>query len=373
MTYSRIGIIGIEYQLPKYVIKQEEISLGLDIDINKLRIGLGLEEFSVPDRNEDCVSLALSALSNLLNKFNVDINDVGKIEVGSESNFDSAKSIKSYLTDLFGNNTSISGCDNVNACYGGTNAFLNSLAWLDSCLCNRTYAIVICTDISLYKEKAAIPTSGGGAVAMLLGRDPVLALVPSMVKHYSSNESDFLKPISKYPFPDIKGKESIEVYKQAFNKMYQESSFEFEYAVFHAPYPKIVQKLCNENGIESSKYTSSLLTSIRNGNSYTGSLYFSLISLLDTQIIKTNEKILLYSFGSGCVSTLFCLEKVKDGCDNFKLEERLNKRKNIIFTDYLKIVNNYDNPSTISLDEGGKEDDRYIISKIEGGFRQYSK
>lgn len=373
MTYSRIGIIGIEYQLPRFVIKQEEISLGLDIDINKLKIGLGLEEFSVPDRNEDCVSLALSALSNLLNKYNVDINDVGKIEVGSESNFDGAKSIKSYLTDLFGQNTSISGCDNVNACYGGTNALLNSLAWLDSCMCNSKFAIVVCTDISLYQEKAAIPTSGGGAVAMLLGRDPVLALVPEMLRHYSSNESDFLKPYKTYPFPEIKGKESIDVYRKAFNKMYQGSHFEFDYIVFHTPYPKIVQKVCHENGIETSKYISSLLTSKRNGNSYTASLYFCLISLLDTKTVGINKRILLYSFGSGCVSTLLCFEKVKDGCDNFDLLVRLNSRKSITFIDYLDIVNNYDRPSTISLDKSNNADGRYVISKIEGGFRHYSK
>ncbi|KAF9764820.1 Hydroxymethylglutaryl-CoA synthase [Nosema granulosis] len=373
MSSSRIGIVAMEYQFPKYVIKQEEVANGLKIDINKLKIGLGLEEFSVPDQNEDCVSLALSAISNLLEKNSIDLNDVGKIEVGSESNFDGAKSIKSYLMDVFSGNNSISGCDNINACYGGTNALLNSLAWLDSCLCTKKYAIVVCTDISLYQDKSCIPTSGGGAVAMLLGKDPVLAIIPKDMRHYSSNECDFLKPVKSYPFPAIKGKESIDVYFKAFEHLYSQSLVEHDYIAFHAPYPKLVRKLCQKHNIEPSKYEASLLTSRRNGNSYTASLYFSLISLLSKVDVAVNERILMFSFGSGCVATLFCLEKVREGCDFKDFEERLNKRRPIQFSSYLKIVNNWRNPSVDSLD-GVKEDGkRFSIQEIVGDSRRYGK
>ncbi|EOB13524.1 Hydroxymethylglutaryl-CoA synthase, partial [Nosema bombycis CQ1] len=297
MTQGRVGIIGIEYQLPKFVLKQEEVSEALEIDINKLKIGLGLEEFSVPDLNEDCVSLAMSAVSKLLKKMNINKEDVGKIEVGSESNFDFSKSIKSYLLDLFPTNTSISGCDNVHACYGGTNALLNSLAWLESSICTKKYAIVVCTDVCFYRENSAIPTSGAGAVAMLLGRDPVLALISDVLFHYSSNESDFLKPVSKYPFSVLKGKESVENYMKAFS----------------------------------------------------------------------------HFFGSGCVSSLLCFEKIREGCEVINFEQSLSKRIEISFSQYIKIINNAGVASTQSICEEENDNERYKIVKIEGDVRYYGQ
>jgi hydroxymethylglutaryl-CoA synthase len=373
MTQGRVGIIGIEYQLPKFVLKQEEVSEALEIDVNKLKIGLGLEEFSVPDLNEDCVSLAMSAVSKLLKKMNINKEDVGKIEVGSESNFDFSKSIKSYLLDLFPTNTSISGCDNVHACYGGTNALLNSLAWLESSICTKKYAIVVCTDVCFYRENSAIPTSGAGAVAMLLGRDPVLALIPDVLFHYSSNESDFLKPISKYPFPVLKGKESVENYMSAFSHLYKNCKIDYNYIVFHTPYPKLIQKLCANFDINESKYASALLSSKRNGNSYTASLYFCLISLLNSSKLKINDRVLMYSFGSGCVSSLLCFEKVREGCEVINFEQNLSKRIEISFSQYIKIINNAGVASTQSICEEENDNERYKIVKIEGDVRYYSQ
>ena len=94
--------------------------------------------------------------------------------------------------DLFpSDHTDIEGATIINACYGGTAALLNALAWCDSSDCcpdhdddnnhddndNTTaqYAIVVAADIATYARGPARPTCGVGAVAMLLGRDAPLA------------------------------------------------------------------------------------------------------------------------------------------------------------------------------------------------------
>lgn len=54
--------------------------------------------------------------------------------MGTESLVDKSKSIKSMLMRLFNNckNNNVEGVDSTNACYGGTAALFNSIAWLES-------------------------------------------------------------------------------------------------------------------------------------------------------------------------------------------------------------------------------------------------
>lgn len=61
-------------------------------------------------------------------------DQIGRIEVGTETILDKSKSVKTVLMQLFENagNTDVEGIDTINACYGGTAALLNSFAWLES-------------------------------------------------------------------------------------------------------------------------------------------------------------------------------------------------------------------------------------------------
>lgn len=84
----------------------------------------------------------LSALANLLEKYGIDPNDVGRLEVGTETLIDKSKSIKTTLMQLLGGNTSVEGVSSTNACYGGTAALFNSVAWVQSEDWDGRYAVV---------------------------------------------------------------------------------------------------------------------------------------------------------------------------------------------------------------------------------------
>lgn len=60
--------------------------------------------------------------------------DIGRLEVGTETPVDKSKSIKSIMMRLFSiyGNNNIEGVDSTNACYGGTAALFNSIAWIES-------------------------------------------------------------------------------------------------------------------------------------------------------------------------------------------------------------------------------------------------
>lgn len=142
---------------------------------SSLKTGRGyLTEF---DR-EDINSLALTVVSNLLKKYNIDPRSIGRLDVGTETIIDKSKSTKTLLMDLFAasGNTDIEGIDSKNACYGSTAALFNTVNWIQSESWDGRNAIVMCGDIAIYKEGSARPVGGMGACAMLIGPDAPLVL-----------------------------------------------------------------------------------------------------------------------------------------------------------------------------------------------------
>lgn len=299
----------------------------------------------------------------------MDPREIGTLEVGTESNPDRSKSIKSYLMQLFpANVTDVRGVDSVNACYGGTAALLNSVAWLESDDWDGRLALVVAADVSVYAKGPARPTGGAGAVAMLLGPNAPIRIERGTAAHYMRNAFDFYKPDPTSEYPIVDGASSILCYLQALDACYtghldklarcglmeQPSMEGFDYFAFHSPYGKLVQKsllrlfyldfrrdarpvadlegyrnlamedtYCNRELDQclSRLYTSrffektgpSALISQRIGNSYCASLYMGLISIVCQLSDKdVGKRIGMFSYGSGLASTMFSLIVASD-------------------------------------------------------------
>lgn len=172
---------------------------------------------------------------------------------------------------LFGENTNIEGVDTINACYGGTNALINSLNWVESSGWDGRNAIVVAGDIALYAKGNARPTGGAGCVAMLIGPDAPIVVEPGLRGSYMSHVYDFYKPDLTSEYPYVDGHYSLTCYTRALDAAYgaynkreavlaknagnghangngaaAESNKtpldRFDYMAFHSPTCKIVQK-----------------------------------------------------------------------------------------------------------------------------------
>ncbi|KUM57023.1 hypothetical protein ACN42_g10175 [Penicillium freii] len=340
---QNVGIKALEIYFPSRYVPQNELETYLGASPGKFTIGLGQQKMSFCDDREDLYSMALTAVSSLLEKYKIDPNIIGRLEVGTETLLDKSKSCKSVLMQLFGENTDIEGIDTYNACYGGTNALLNAVNWIESSTWDGRDAIVVAGDIAVYDKPAARPTGGAGCVAMLIGANAPLVLEPfrgSYMKHVY----DFYKGDFKSEYPLVDGHYSNTCYLEALDNCYEryrtkylaksgsltnetansQGSFldTFEYFVFHAPTCKLVSKaygrlLFNDLRTEPNRfddvpaavrdveYTASLtakevertcigltkerfservqpsITAPTNcGNMYTASLYAGLVSLL---------------------------------------------------------------------------------------------
>ena len=205
-----------------------------------------------------------------MQRYNIDPSEVGRLEVGTETLVDKSKSTKTVLMDLFPGNTNIEGATVVNACYGGTSALLNAFMWVESDGWDGRYAIVVAADIAAYARGGARPTSGAGAVAVLVGRDAPIVFNPHERATHAANVWDFFKPDHTVEYPTVDGKLSQVCYYRALEDVYtrfceklnstraakggieekkndapDQEFFDaqsHDYFVFHAPYNKLVQK-----------------------------------------------------------------------------------------------------------------------------------
>lgn len=132
-------------------------------------------------------------MASLLRKYDIDPKSIGRLEVGTESLIDKAKSVKTVLTQLFepSGNTSLEGADTINACYGGTNALFNAVNWVESRAWDGRDAIVVASDVAVYDQPSSRPTGGAGCVAILVGPNAPLSLEPSLRGTFMTHGYDF--------------------------------------------------------------------------------------------------------------------------------------------------------------------------------------
>ncbi|KAI0766978.1 hydroxymethylglutaryl-CoA synthase [Trametes elegans] len=257
-----VGVLAMEVYFPRRCISEEELEEFDNVPKGKYTIGLGQKFMACCDDREDINSFALTAVINLIEKYNIDPKSIGRIDVGTETIIDKSKSTKTHLMDFFAEagNTDIEGVDSKNACYGSTAALFNAVNWVESSSWDGRNAIVVGGDIAIYAEGSGRPTGGAGAFAILIGPNAPLAVEPIHGSHMA-NTYDFYKPKLDSEYPEVDGPLSISAYISAIDASYAAfrakhakakklagqtgpafSLADVDYKVFHSPYGKMVQK-----------------------------------------------------------------------------------------------------------------------------------
>lgn len=256
---SEIGIISIAAYFPKTYVSQEDLEKFDQVDSGKYTKGLMQDKMGFCTDLEDINSIALTVTKRLIDQSGVSVNDIGYLEVGTETILDKSKSVKTVLMDLFeaSGNTDVEGVDTTNACYGGTAALFHAIDHCSSPQWDGRLAIVVAADIAVYDKGNARPTGGCGAIAMLIGPNAPLVFDPIRASHMS-NIYDFYKPDPASEYPTVDGRLSLQAYITAIDKCYQayrgkylkrnpdrqEISMldEFDGILMHSPYCKLVRK-----------------------------------------------------------------------------------------------------------------------------------
>ena len=374
------GIHHLECYIPCTAVRQTDMERMHDCE-GKYTSGLEQTAMSVVDAREDVHSMCLSALHRLFEGTSISPRQVGRVEVGTETLLDTSKSAKTLLMDYFASygNTDVEGVSSFNACYGGTAALFNSIAWVQSEAWDGRYAVVVASDVAVYAPGRARATGGAGAVAMLIGPDAPLCLDPVRAS-YCANAYDFYKPLG-VAFPVVDGSLANACYLRALGECWSALCTkaparlsDFKSVLLHAPYCKLTRRGYarlafldavkeNAEGLDTekvealwppsdtgtaeeakwreiskadfaSKVEPSLLLAKECGNMYTASLYACLSSLVSSQSLQNGERILMYSYGSGLMASMFTMyvrdaKALRANAVSLRLPQRISERSYI--------------------------------------------
>ena len=94
------GIHAIEVYVPRHCVQADALEVEHDCK-GKYTDGLQMRQWGACDEDEDVVSMARTAVRRLVEKQGLAWEDIGMLNVGTESLLDRSKSIKSHLMDLF--------------------------------------------------------------------------------------------------------------------------------------------------------------------------------------------------------------------------------------------------------------------------------
>ena len=190
-----VGILAIEYYCPNLCVRARDIEV-LQGRHSQYTVGRGQENVTFCSDDEDAVSMAMSVFHRLMDRCELEYSEIGRLEVGTESQVDRAKSIKSFLMQFFAKDglCNVEGTDTYNACYGGTNAFFNAVNWVQSDAWNGKYAVVICTDAAVHSDPDHLQQIGASSLALLIGPRAPLVLEQQRVS-FMKHAWDFYRPI----------------------------------------------------------------------------------------------------------------------------------------------------------------------------------
>jgi hydroxymethylglutaryl-CoA synthase len=250
-----VGIDGIEVWTGKLKLDlAETFAPAQGEEPGKYTKGLGLYESSLPDVYEDIVTMAANASKTLMERKGLEPEDIGRIDVATESAFDNSKPVSTYVAGCLeqvydGDFHHANKGERKFACISGTQALDDAYNWIRAGRNRGRKALVIATDTALYaRDDPGEATQGAGAVAMLIDEDPDVVAFSEAQGYGSADETDFLKPNQQ--FPSVDGKRSVQVYLARMREALQD--FEsaggdthpsnFALIPFHTPFPGMVRK-----------------------------------------------------------------------------------------------------------------------------------
>ncbi|MFL2061212.1 hydroxymethylglutaryl-CoA synthase [Marinilactibacillus psychrotolerans] len=385
-----IGIDKIGFYTPDVYIDMEKLAEARGVEPAKYTIGIGQEKMAVAPLSQDAVSMAANAALEVLDEEDRDAIDF--VLFGTESGVDHSKSGAVWVHHLAGIQKYARSVELKQACYSATAAIKMAMGHIS--LHPESKVLVLGTDIAKYGlNTGGEPTQGAGAVAMVLSANPKILAIDTDSVSMTEDISDFWRPLySDYAYVD--GKFSNQAYLNFLTDIwgqYKERNnrdlSDFEALCFHVPYTKMGKKALKaltENASEEDTarlmgyYEPSISYNKQVGNIYTGSLYLSLLSLLEQgPLLEDNARIGLFSYGSGAVGEFFS-GVVKPGYKEHMLKEEhealLNNRRELSIKEYEEILQQSlpKDETDIELDSEASSG-TVILSGVRANIREYSK
>ena len=382
-----IGIDKISFYVPKYYVDMAKLAEARQVDPNKFLIGIGQTEMAVSPVNQDIVSMGANAAKDIITE--EDKKNIGMVIVATESAIDNAKAAAVQIHHLLGIQPFARCFEMKEACYAATPAIQLAKDYLAQRPNEKV--LVIASDTARYGiHSGGEPTQGAGAVAMMISHNPSILKLNDDAVAYTEDVYDFWRPTG-HQYTLVAGALSKDAYIKSFQESWNEYArrhnktlADFASLCFHVPFTKMGQKALDSIINHADETTQDRLNSSYQdavdynryvGNIYTGSLYLSLISLLETRDLKGGQTIGLFSYGSGSVGEFFSgtlVDGFKEQLDVERHKFLLNNRIEVSVDEYEHFFKRFDQLElNHELEKSNADRDIFYLKSIDNNIREY--
>ena len=351
----------------------EKLAQHRDLDRTRFE-NLMMKEKSLALPYEDPITFAVNAAKPIIDALSKEEKDrIEMVITCTESSFDFGKSMSTYCHDLLGLNRNCRLLEVKNACFSGVAGFQQAINFILAQVSPGAKALVIATDISRFLvEKGgtalsmswsfAEPSSGAGAVAMLISETPyVFQIDPGANGCYGYEVMDTCRPstdsesgdsdLSLLSYLDCSENAFLEYQKRVKGANYAES---FAYLAYHTPFGgmikgahrNLMRKLVKAKPADieedfQRRMIPGLTYCQRVGNIMGATAMMSLASTIANGNFETPQRIGIFTYGSGCCSEFFSGVATKEGqkrIQAIQIKEQLDRRYELTMDDYENVL-----------------------------------
>jgi hydroxymethylglutaryl-CoA synthase len=340
-----IGIVSYGSCIPRKRIKVDEIAKIWEKDGTKMSSSLGVYEKSVPDTDEDTITLAVNASQLAIDRINHKIK-IRAIYVGSESHPYAVKPTSAIVGEALGINHQYTAADLEFACKAGSAAMQIVCGMVSSELI--THGLAVGSDTAQSKPNDPLEYSAAAAASAFIIGTKKEEIIAKILYTYSftSDTPDFWRRENQmYPTHAGRFTGKPAYFKHilhAIEGILKKSGLQipdFSHVVLHMPNGTFPKKVAKKLGISNKQMEAGFIVPYL-GNSYSACSLTGLSACLDLAL--PNEKILFCSYGSGSGSDAFIFETTDNLATYNKLhgvQEQMANKNYISYIKYAKILN----------------------------------
>jgi len=337
-----VGIVSYGVYIPRYRIKVEEIAKIWGEDPESIKGGLGIYEKSVPDIDEDTVTISVECGREAMKRAVLNGSEIQAVFVGSESHPYAVKPTATIVGEALSIDRFFHSADLEFACKAGTAGIQNCIAMVESGMIRNGLAIGSDTSQGAPGDPLEYSAAAGGA-AFVIGNEDVIVEIKDTLS-FTTDTPDFWRREGQ-PYPSHGGRftgepayfrhvstASIEIMRR--NNLEPE---DFSYAVFHMPNGKFPVRVARNLGFSPKQIEQGLVVRYI-GNTYSASSLIGFCAILD--VAKPGDRILLTSFGSGAGSDAFIIEvteNIESYDRNQSVWKKIEKKEYIDYGMYAKL------------------------------------
>ncbi|WP_075185089.1 hydroxymethylglutaryl-CoA synthase family protein [Teredinibacter haidensis] len=383
-------------------IDVKKLSQHRNLDTSRFE-NLMMSEKSVPLPYEDPITFAINAAKPIVDALSEAEKDrIEMVITCTESAFDFGKSMSTYCHDLLGLNRNCRLFELKNACYSGVAGLQMGINFILGQASPGAKALVIATDVARFMVEEggdalsadwsfAEPSSGAGAVAMLVSEQPhVLQIDVGANGYYGYEVMDTCRPttdgdagdvdLSLLSYLDCCENAFLEYQRRVPGCTYTET---FSYLAFHTPFGGMVKgahrnlmrKLVKAKPPEIEEdFQRRVLPAInycqRVGNIMGATAALSIASTVANGDFDTPKRIGIFSYGSGCCSEFFSGVVTQEGQKrllDMGIQQHLDSRYELSMDEYDSILSHAKSPKfgtrNLELDPGFIPNARSTLGK----------